>query len=53
MFLFLYTIILKSFFTYETKTKLIFADVKGFQFHRIPIRILISSQDKNASLADV
>ena len=30
--------ILKSFCTYKTKTKSIFADVKGFQFHGIPIR---------------
>ena len=28
--------ILKSFSTYKAKT--IFADVKGFQFHRIPIK---------------
>ena len=31
--------VLKSFCTYKTKNKSIFADVKGFQFHRTPIRI--------------
>ena len=31
--------ILKSFCTYKTKSKSIFADAKGFQFQRIPIKI--------------